>query len=345
MGVNIRDLITVAKEVELESLCRRSIAIDAMNALYQFLAIIRQRDGTPLIDGRGNITSHLSGLFYRTVNLVEVGIKPVYVFDGPPVPLKQKTIEERERLREEAYRKWKLALQRGDLKEARKYAQAALHLTPEMIDEAKKLLTYMGIPYVDAKHDGEAQAAYMAAKGDVWATASQDYDSLLFGSPRLVRNLTISGRRKLPGRDEYIKIMPEIIELDKVLSSLGIDRRKLIMIGLLVGTDFNEGVKGIGPKTALGIVKKVDNIDDLFKYTRFKESPEIIKEVFKLFESPDVNKEYKLEWKRPNREKIIEFLCDEHDFSRERVEKAISRLEKAYDKFFAVKGLDAWLFG
>jgi len=185
----------------------------------------------------------------------------------------------------------------------------------------------------------------MAAKGDVWATASQDYDSLLFGSPRLVRNLTISGRRKLPGRDEYIKIMPEIIELDKVLSSLGIDRRKLIMIGLLVGTDFNEGVKGIGPKTALGIVKKVDDIDDLFKYTRFKESPEIIKEVFKLFESPDVNKEYKLEWKRPNREKIIEFLCDEHDFSRERVEKAISRMEKAYDKFFAVKGLDAWLFG
>ncbi len=345
MGVNIRDLITVAREVELESLCRRSIAIDAMNALYQFLAIIRQRDGTPLIDRRGNITSHLSGLFYRTINLVEVGIKPVYVFDGPPVPLKQKTIEERERLREEAYRKWKLALQRGDLREARKYAQAALHLTPEMIEEARKLLAYMGIPYVDAKHDGEAQAAYMAAKGDVWATASQDYDSLLFGSPRLIRNLTISGRRKLPGRDEYVKIMPEIIELDKVLSSLGIDRKKLIMIGLLVGTDFNEGVKGIGPKTALGIVKKVDDIDDLFKYAHFKEPPEVIKKVFKLFESPEVNKEYKLEWKRPNRERIIEFLCDEHDFSRERVEKAVGRLEKAYDKFFAVKGLDAWLFG
>ncbi|MEX2750246.1 MAG: FEN1 family endonuclease, partial [Candidatus Freyarchaeota archaeon] len=193
MGVNLRDLLSF-RQIDLKELSGRVIAIDAMNALYQFLAIIRQPDGTSLMDSRGNITSHLSGIFYRTINLLEVGIKPVYVFDGEPPELKLETVEERVKVRREAAKRWEEALEKGDLEEARKFAQASSKLTDEIVEESKRLLEAMGVPYVQAPSEGEAQASYMARRGDAWGVASQDYDSLLYDSPRLVRNLTISGR-------------------------------------------------------------------------------------------------------------------------------------------------------
>ncbi|OYT32620.1 flap endonuclease-1 [Archaeoglobales archaeon ex4484_92] len=259
----------------------RKVAIDAFNAIYQFLSTIRQRDGTPLMDSKGRITSHLSGLFYRTINLMEAGIKPAYVFDGKPPEFKKKELEKRAEAREEALEKWEMALARGELEEAKKYAQRASKVNEILIEDAKKLLELMGIPWVQAPSEGEAQAAYMASKGDVWTSASQDYDSLLFGTPKLVRNLTITGRRKLPGKDIYIEVRPELILLEDVLKELKLTREKLIELAILVGTDYNPGG------------------------------------------------DYKLEWKLPNEDGIIKFLCDEHNFSEERVKNGLERLKKA----------------
>ncbi len=343
MGVQLKELVApVRVELELENLTGKVVALDAYNALYQFLATIRQPDGTPLMDAMGRVTSHLNGLFYRTINLLEKGIKPVYVFDGKPPELKAAELERRMKVREEAERKYVEALERGELEEARLYAQQASRLSTSMVDDAKKLLDAIGVPWVQAPAEGEAQAAYMVARGDAWAAASQDYDSLLYGAPRLVRNLTITGRRKLPRREEYVEVKPELIELDKLLKYYGITRQQLVYIGLLLGTDYNPGgVKGVGPKKALKLVKELPNLEALARAVEwsFPVKPE---DIAKLFLEPEVTRDYRLEWRRPDRERVIEFLCDEHQFSRERVGTALERFEKAYESLFKQSTLESW---
>ncbi|MBS7247474.1 MAG: flap endonuclease-1 [Candidatus Jordarchaeales archaeon] len=325
MGVNLKELV-IAQQVSIKELSGKVIAIDAMNALYQFLATIRQPDGTSLMDRTGRVTSHLSGLFYRTINFLEEGIKPVYVFDGKPPALKMKTVDERRKLREEAKEKWEEALARGEIEEARKFAQAASFITDEMISESKELLEALGVPYVQAPSEGEAQAAYMVKKGDAWCTASQDYDSLLFGAPRLIRNLAISGRRKLPGKKEYVKVEPELISLEDVLRIHGITREQLVAIGILLGTDYNEGVKGVGVKTALKLIKEHGSLKEIIKVKGYVFEASV-EEVEKIFLEPEVTDNYTLSWRPPKREKIFKILCDEHDFSQERVSKALDRVE------------------
>ncbi len=346
MGVNIRELIPreAIKEVELEELKGKVIALDAYNMLYQFLTAIRQPNGTPLMDSKGRVTSHLSGLFYRTINLVENGIKPIYVFDGKPPSLKEKELERRRKIKEEAEKKYKVAIAMERVEEAKRYAQISARLTDEMVEDAKKLLTHMGIPWVQAPSEGEAQAAYMAIKGDAWASGSQDYDSILFGTPRLVRNLGITGKRKLPKKDVYVEVKPEVIYSDKIYSALGIDREKLIVIGIMLGTDYNPGgVKGIGVKTALRIVKSFKTAREALK--SIPQLPGIdYEEIFEFFLKPDVTDNYKIEWREPDEEGVIKILVEDHDFSESRVKNALKRLEKAYRSTLRVKqkGLDAW---
>lgn len=346
MGVNLRDLIpsNAKRELELKELKGKVIAIDAYNALYQFLTAIRQPDGTPLMDHMGRITSHLSGLFYRTINLVENGVKPVYVFDGKPPEIKKMEIERRKKIKEEAVKKYEEAVKKGDMEAAKRYAQMSSKLTEPMVEDAKRLLSAMGIPWVQAPAEGEAQAAYMAKKGDAYAVASQDYDSLLFGAPRLVRNLAITGKRKLPRKNVYVELKPELVELDKLLQTLGITHEQLIDIAILLGTDYNpEGVRGIGPKTALRLVKTYGSIDKIIKTIPKQEFPIDPLEIRKYFLNPPVTDDYKLEWREPDEEQIIQILVREHDFSLERVKNAVERLGKAYREIKAKQlGLDLW---
>ncbi|NPA86631.1 MAG: flap endonuclease-1, partial [Candidatus Diapherotrites archaeon] len=275
------------------------------------------------------------------IKLLENGIRVAYVFDGVPPEFKKKELEERAEKREEAERKWEEALRRGDIEEARKYATQASRLEKQMVEDAKRLLDAMGIPYVQAPSEGEAQAAYMAAKGDVWASASQDYDSLLFGTPRLVRNLAITGKRKLPGRKVYVDVKPEVIELQEVLKSLGIDRRKLIWMGLLLGTDYNEKVPGVGPKKALELVRSYDSLEEILKVLGHKPK-EDWKAIEEFFLNPPHTDDYDLSFRPPNKEEILKILVDEHDFSPERVEKAVERLMEVTPAKGVQSSLEAW---
>lgn len=327
MGVQLGDLVTKQK-VELDRLGGKVVAIDALNSLYQFLSIIRQRDGELLRDSRGRITSHLSGLFYRTANFVEYGIRPVYVFDGRPPVLKRLTIEQRRAARVEAEGEWKKALQEGRVQEAKKFAQRAGRLDTSMIKQAQELLGHMGLPWVQAPGEGEAQAARLVQRGDAWAAASQDFDSLLFGAPTLIRNLAITGRRKLPGKDVYVDVYPEMIELKSVLEELGITRDQLVDIGVLVGTDFNEGIKGIGPKKALELVKKHGSLVEIVKTELGKKFEVDPLEVREIFMRPNVTDDYRLKWADPDPEAIKKFLCEEYDFSEDRVQSGIDKLTK-----------------
>lgn len=315
MGVKFKDIISPEK-INLKDLDGKIIAIDAANTLYQFLSSIRQRDGTPLMDNQGNITSHLNGILYRTSAIVEKGLKPIYVFDGKPSEFKDETVEGRRIVREEAEKKWKAALKEGDEETARKFATRSSRMSPYIIDSSKKLLDIMGIPYVQAFGEGEAQASYMVANGDAWAVASQDYDCLLFGSPKIIRNLTISGNLA----------EPEYLELKKVLNELEVTREQLIDIALMVGTDFNQGIKGVGAKTGLKIVKT----SKLEKYLKEKDIDLGLAtdDLRNIFLNPEINKEYDIKWKSVDKDKIIDFMCIKHDFSEERVLTAVKKMEK-----------------
>ncbi|MFC1454959.1 flap endonuclease-1 [Candidatus Undinarchaeota archaeon] len=331
MGVQLSNIVQPEK-ITFEELAGRLIGIDAFNTLYQFLSIIRQRDGTPLMDSKRRVTSHLTGLFYRTANFVDFGIKPVYIFDGKSPIQKADTQKERRATRTKAEEKWKEAKESGDLAAARKYAQASSKLTGNMIEECKSLLDAMGIPWIQAPGEGEAQASWMCSKGDVWAVGSQDYDSLVYGTPRLLKNMAVSGKRKLPGREQYVEVTPEIIELDSMLKDNEIDKNQLVLISLLIGNDYEPGIKGIGPKKALGLVKKYPSLDKLRDSEEVgKDLVEIghLDEIQDLFVNPSVKKDYELVWEEPNADEIKKILCDEYEFSEERIGNSLKKLEHA----------------
>jgi len=324
MGVDLRGLV-VKQNANFQQLSGKVVAIDGYNALYQFLSIIRGSDGRPLMDNRERITSHLSGIFYRTVNFLEKNVWPVFVFDGPAIKEKKKTIESRMEVRKAAERLYQQAIESGNEEEARKYGERATVLTPQMVDEAKTLLEAMGVPWVQAAAEGEAQAAAMVKAGEAWAVGSQDYDSLLFGADRLVRNLTVSGRRKVANENRYVSVEIELVSLEETLRSLSISREQLVDVGLMIGTDYNEGYQGIGPKKALSLVKQYGNLESIVKEKGLDPSPLALRE---LFLNPKVNPVQKPKWGEVNVEEVISFLCDRHDFSRERVLENLSRIKK-----------------
>jgi len=323
MGIAFSSLIE-GKPITIEQLSGKRIAIDSFNWLYQFLSIIRGADGQPLMDSRGRVTSHLSGLFYRTINLLEAGVKPIYVFDGKPPEFKHAETARRREVRETAREKWQAALAAGEMAEAKKQAARSTTLTDEMLEDARVLLSAMGVPVIQAPSEGEALCAQMAADGDVWAVASQDFDTLLFGAPRLIRNLSIYGRRKYR-KQGWVMVNPEIIELEAALKGLGIDRNQLIILGMLVGTDYDQGgIEGIGPVKGMKLVSEKKTLAAVLEQTGWPfDVP--AQEIFDFFKNPPKG-EYKLEFHAPNNEKIISLLCDEHEFSRERVETALARI-------------------
>lgn len=332
MGVAIRDILSDCKETVAWDQLSGIAAVDAHNALYQFLSIIRQPDGTPLMNGAGRVTSHLSGILFRTVNFLEKGIRPAFVFDGKPPEFKQGTIEERREIRNRADEAWKAALREGDVEEAYRQASASTRIDSHIIESSCELLDLLGIPRVQAPSEGEAQAAYMARRGSVTYAVSQDYDSLLFGSPVLVRNLTVSGRRKSRGRT--ITVNPERIVLSSLFGCLGVTREQLVEIGILVGTDFNPGIRGVGGKTALKIVRNGEFESVIAeKLPDFDPAP-----VREFFLDPPVTDDYALEWRSPDVEGIVEMLCGRYDFSEERVRSSLARVSVKATQ----KTLDAW---
>jgi flap endonuclease-1 len=336
MGLNIREIIP-RRELEPSELQDKIVCVDAFNALYQFLSTIRQPDGTPLMDNKKRITSHLSGIFYRNVNLLDEGIKLVYVFDGRAPDLKEKIYRKRQEIRDIARERYEVAKGESDITGMKRYSSQLFRLDDEMIEESKELLIAMGIPVIQAPSEGEAQAAYLTRKNtQVYASVSQDYDSLLFGASRLVRNLTVSRKRKT--YSGYIEIKPEIIELEKVFNFLEINLEQLICLGILVGTDYNpKGIPRIGQKKALEIVKKYKVPYEIFKSVeeQILSLPEEDRfnwqEIFALFYKPNVlNQDF--EFKPFDEEKIKEILVKRHDFSEERVQKQIDKLKELKQK-------------
>jgi len=333
MGVNLKDLL-VKETIGFDDLNGKIVAIDSFNMLYQFLTTIRSPDGKPLTDSNGNVTSHLIGLFNRTAKVMAKGIKPVFVFDGEKPALKAGEIERRKKAKLDAKKKYREALSKEDVAAMRKYGGRFAVLTKDMVDQAKELVTALGLPVVQAPSEGEAQAAHIVHQNKAWAVVSQDFDSLIHGTDRLIRNLSIAGRRKKIGTMAYQTIKPEFIDLAKNLNQLGIDQDKLIVLAMLVGTDYNPaGIKGIGPKTALKLVRAHDDYDELFSQVKWSEHYDMPwTDVFYLIKKMPVTDKYDIQFNTPDKQKVIKLLVDKHDFNIERVEKTMQPLLKGREQ-------------
>jgi flap endonuclease-1 len=339
MGLDLKTLV-VKEKTTLESFSSKVIAIDAYNAIYQFLSIIRGPDGMQLSDAQGRITSHLSGLLYRNINFLSLGIKPIYVFDGKPPSLKSAEIERRRQIKRDATIKYEKAIASGDLEDAKKYAQQTTMLKDDMVKDSKRILTLFGIPHIDAPSEGEATAAHLTKNDIAFASASQDYDSVLFGAKKLVRNFTNSGRRKIPNQNRYIDIEPEIISTQKSLDALGITREQLIDVGILIGTDFNpDGFTRIGPKTAIKMIKKYSRLEDI---PTIKEELEEVdyQQIRKIFLEPEIPNITKVDFGEIDYDGIYKYLVEERSFSPERIKASLNRLKKALEK--RSQNLEQW---
>ncbi|MDO8642954.1 MAG: flap endonuclease-1 [Candidatus Woesearchaeota archaeon] len=331
MGTKLKDLV-IKQPITIDELKNKTLVVDSFNVLYQFLTTIRMGDGSPLRDSAGNITSHLNGLFYRTTNLMNRGLRLAFVFDGKPPALKAQEREKRNQAKIEAQKKYEHAAAEENIEDMKKYGARTARLTSEMVAEAKKLIEALGLPVIQAPSEGEAQAAFIVAQGDAFAEVSQDYDCVVFGVPRLVRNLTVSEKRKLPSKLAYQTVAPELITLKDNLKSWGISQDQLIALAMLVGTDFNPGgIHGIGPKNALKLVKKHDtHFDALFKEVKWSDHFDTDwHEIFDTFKHIPTTTDYALSWKPINTEKVVELLCEAHDFSKQRIEEHLAKLSEA----------------
>lgn len=341
MGTKITDLLE-SKELSIEDLKGKTIVVDAFNQLYMYLSSIRQSDGSLLKDSRGNVTSHLNGLFYRFTKLMQSDIKFIFVFDGTPPELKLKERARRSELKHEAEKKFEQARENENLDDMKKYASRTSKLTKEIIADAKELIAALGLPIVQAPSEGEAQAALLVKNKDAYASLSQDADSLLFGCPLVVKNLTLSGRRKQAGKLNYDIIAPELISLKDTLESLSISQDQLIVIAMLTGTDYNVGgIKGIGHKTALKLVKEYgdteNDFDRLFKEKSWSKYFDYDwKDVFNLIKNTETTNEYLINFREVNDDAVIDILCTKHEFSEDRIRKILETLHK---KSSSQKGL------
>ena len=339
MGLDLKSLL-IREKTKLESFTNKIVAIDAYNAIYQFLAIIRGPEGLHLTDTQGRVTSHITGLFYRNINFLSLGIKPVYVFDGKPPSLKSAEIEHRKQIKKDATVKYEKAVSTGNMEDARKYAQQTTSMKDGMVDDSKHLLSLFGIPYIQAPSEGEATAALLTTNGQADVAASQDFDSILFGAKKLVRNFTNSGRRKLPNRNTYIEVEPEIIDYKKNLEQLGISREQLIDVGILIGTDFNpDGFERIGPKTSIKMIKEHGKLEDI---PQIQEQLEKIdyNAIRKIFLKPEVATIDKIDFSEIKYDEIANYLSNERSFSRDRIESSLKRLKKNLEK--KSQNLDQW---
>ncbi|MEK6908873.1 MAG: flap endonuclease-1 [Nanoarchaeota archaeon] len=331
MGLQIGNLVS-RKEVAFKDLKGKTIAVDAFNAIYQFLSSVRQPDGTPLMDSLGNVTSHLSGLFYRNIALLVEGLNLIYVFDGEYHILKGKTHEIRQIAKDLATEKYESAVEEEDVEGMSKYARGFSRLDDKMIAESKELLEAMGVSVYQAPGEGEMQASELVKNGYAYAVASQDYDALVVGGTRLIQNLTLSRKRKTVSG--FVYIAPEMIEFENVINQLGITGDQLICLAILVGTDFNPGgVKGIGPKKALALVKQKIHPVSIFEEVieRHGDLGFNWREIFEIFKKPNVSK-HKVVFPKFDENKIKEILVERHEFSAERVENQLVKLRELHSK-------------
>ncbi|MBR9700881.1 flap endonuclease-1 [Candidatus Woesearchaeota archaeon] len=330
MGIAITQLVPT-EPLSFENLRGKTLAVDGYNILYQFLTTIRGPDGSPLTNSKGDTTSHLIGLFSRTSNLLAKGIRLIFVFDGKIPDLKKQELQRRREAKASAQEKFEAAKDKEDVAEMKKFAGRTAKLSREMVEQAKELLDALGVPWMDAPSEGEAQAAALVKQGHAWAVVSQDADALLYEAPRIIKNLGITGRRKLPGKMAYTNVEPELITHKDVLKALDLDLDQLKALAILIGTDYNiGGVKGIGPKKGLKLIKEHDHdFKAAFEAANWSNHWDLDwKDVIKVFDEMPVENPEKLSFGKADKKAVEDVLVGKFEFSQTRVDNTIEKVLK-----------------
>jgi len=318
MGCNLRDLAP-ARPIDLSDLSGQRVAVDVFLNAYQFITSMTGEDGKPL-SYKGKPVSHLMGFLDRASIMVSEGIDPVFIFDGKPHDLKRETLDGRKERKVEAVEKWGAAVREGDMAAAKKLGPQTAEYNREMVAETKRLFDCMGLTWLEAPMEAEGASAVRCKRGEVGAVASQDWDTLLYGSPVMVRNLTAHGTRKF-GR----VMQAERIVLSEMLGELGITHEQLVDLGIMIGTDFHPGFKGIGPKTGLKLIREHGNLEAVAE-VKGHEVPENISEIRSLFLEHPVGPDPLPESTKAVEEDMRGFLQDERGFSEQRMRRALDRL-------------------
>jgi flap endonuclease-1 len=335
------------KEIKLKNLTDRKIAIDASIQLYQYFVMIRTTGNSNglnsmLMSNDGRVTSHIQGFFNRTIKLLEMGIRPIYIFDGKPPELKIHELQKRKKTKDKAKGeietlKTKLEttneselldvdIEKEITDEINKLEKRNIKVTKEHNDEVKRLLNLMGVPVIEASGEAEASCAALARAGLVYGSATEDLDVLTFQTPIMLKKLTFSGNKPI-----------EEIILNKVLKQLELTIDQFIDLCILCGCDYATSVKGIGPKTAYKLIKKHKNLESVFEHikknTKYEVPEELefgLDEIRDLFHNPDIIdvETVKINFKPPDVEGLKHYLITELNFNQERVDKGIVKLIK-----------------
>ncbi len=298
-------------------------------SIYSFLIAVRS-NGEMLTSESGETTSHLMGMFYRTLRIVDNGVKPLYVFDGAPPKLKSGELAKRFQRKAEATEGLEEAKETGTAEDIEKFSRRTVRVTREHNAECQRLLKLMGIPYIIAPTEAEAQCAVLARAGKVYAAASEDMDTLCFESPILLRHLTFSEQRKEPIQE---------IHLDKVLDGLQMEMKQFVDLCILLGCDYLDPIPKIGPNTALKMIREHGSLEKVVEYIENDEKKRYTipedwpyKDARELFFHPDVraadDKECEFKWEQPDVDGLVQFLVTEKGFSEDRVRGAADRLKK-----------------
>lgn len=318
------------KEQKFESYFGRKIAIDASMSIYQFLIVVGRTGMETLTNEAGEVTSHLQGMFSRTIRLLEAGIKPVYVFDGAPPELKKQELAKRYAKRADATEDLAEAVETGDKEGIEKYSKRTVKVTRQHNEDCKRLLRLMGVPVIEAPSEAEAECASLCKSGKVYAVASEDMDSLTFGAPRFLRHLMDPSSKKIP-----------VMEFDiaKVLEELELTMDQFIDLCILSGCDYCDSIRGIGGLTALKLIRQHGSIENMLENIN-KERYQIpenwpYQEARTLFKEPIVSPpddQPELKWSAPDEEGLVTFLVNENGFNNDRVVKAIEKIKAAKNK-------------
>jgi len=341
MGVKLQELVT-SKDVEIKQLAGKIIAIDAPNiimSLFNFAFKNQSYSYSNLMTDRTQrAISHLYGLLFRINFYYSTHIFPIFCFDGKDSELKRVITKDQLNDFLVTTRWYQNALSERNREGARSIAMSREFLWPNIIKESKRLLGALGVPYIESPASAESQCAQLVKDRIAPYANSQDYDTLLFGCPKVLQNLSKSQKRKIQGKWTYKKTVPRVIDLRSTLRALNINQFQLVDMSMLIGTDYFSGIRNIGPKTALSLMIKHGSLEKIItreknKYDFSSLTPELIKKIRKIFLLPEVlDTPHKIFWTPPNKTGIVNLMCNDHHLNRERVDNNINKLAKSYQK-------------
>jgi flap endonuclease-1 len=323
-NADLRQLAAI-EDVTFEEIAGSVVAVDAHNWLYRYLTTtVKFTADEAYTTSGGDEVANLVGIVQGLPKFFEHDLTPVFVFDGGVTDLKEDEVERRRDEREKAEERLAEARERGDAVDAARLEARTQRLTDVIQQTSRGLLRRLGVPVVEAPAEGEAQAAHMARRGDVDYVGSEDYDTLLFGAPYTLRQLTSKGD-------------PERMGLQETLDKHDITWEQLVDMAILIGTDFNEGVSGIGPKTSL---KAVREHGDLWGVLEARgEAVSNADRIRELFVNPPVTDDYDVSASiEPDVPAARAYVTEEWEIPAEEVARGFERIEES----LVQTGLDRW---